>query len=115
MGPLEGVRILEIAGIGPGPFAGMMLSDMGAEVLRVDRAQVRVAVPTSRDRYGFSRTFLLDAVRAARAEHLTLSLDDDGTALGVSPADRPDDVGLVMPVRLHRPGAEGGRRPAVPV
>jgi alpha-methylacyl-CoA racemase len=39
MGPLEGVRILEIAGIGPGPFAGMMLSDMGAEVLRIDRAQ----------------------------------------------------------------------------
>jgi alpha-methylacyl-CoA racemase len=38
MGPLEGIRILEIAGIGPGPFAGMMLSDMGAEVLRLDRA-----------------------------------------------------------------------------
>ena len=39
MGPLDGIRIVEIAGIGPGPFAGMMLSDMGAEVLRVDRAQ----------------------------------------------------------------------------
>jgi len=39
MGPLNGIRILEIAGIGPGPFAAMMLSDMGAEVLRVDRAQ----------------------------------------------------------------------------
>jgi alpha-methylacyl-CoA racemase len=38
MGPLGGVKILEIAGIGPGPFAAMMLSDMGAEVLRVDRA-----------------------------------------------------------------------------
>jgi alpha-methylacyl-CoA racemase len=38
-GPLEGYRIIELAGIGPGPFAGMMLSDMGAEVLRVDRAQ----------------------------------------------------------------------------
>jgi len=40
MGPLDGVKILEIAGIGPGPFASMMLSDMGAEILRVDRAQV---------------------------------------------------------------------------
>ena len=39
MGPLQGIRIVEIAGIGPGPFAGMMLSDMGAEVLRIDRAQ----------------------------------------------------------------------------
>ncbi|MGH8974878.1 MAG: CaiB/BaiF CoA transferase family protein [Acidimicrobiia bacterium] len=37
MGPLQGVRILEVAGIGPGPFAAMMLADMGAEVLRLDR------------------------------------------------------------------------------
>jgi alpha-methylacyl-CoA racemase len=38
-GPLTGYRIVELAGIGPAPFAGMMLSDMGAEVLRVDRAE----------------------------------------------------------------------------
>ena len=38
-GPLSGFRIVEIAGIGPGPFAAMMLSDMGAEVIRVERAQ----------------------------------------------------------------------------
>jgi alpha-methylacyl-CoA racemase len=37
MGPLRGVRVIEMAGIGPGPFAAMMLSDMGAEVVRVDR------------------------------------------------------------------------------
>ncbi len=37
MGPLHGFRIVELAGIGPGPFCGMMLSDMGAEVIRVDR------------------------------------------------------------------------------
>ena len=37
MGPLEGIRIIEVAGIGPGPFAGMMLADMGAEVIVVDR------------------------------------------------------------------------------
>src|SRR5262249_23529994 len=37
-GPLTGIRILEFAGIGPGPFTAMMLSDMGAEVLRIDRA-----------------------------------------------------------------------------
>ena len=39
MGPLQGIRVLEIAGIGPGPFAAMLLADMGAEVLRIDRAQ----------------------------------------------------------------------------
>ncbi len=38
MGPLSGVKMIEIAGIGPGPFAAMMLADMGAEVVRVDRA-----------------------------------------------------------------------------
>ena len=38
MGPLTGVRIIEIAGIGPGPFCAMMLADMGADVIRVDRA-----------------------------------------------------------------------------
>jgi len=37
MGPLSGIKVIEIAGIGPGPFCGMMLSDMGAEVIRVDR------------------------------------------------------------------------------
>jgi len=35
--PLSGIRIVEFAGIGPGPFAGMMLADHGAEVIRIDR------------------------------------------------------------------------------
>ncbi|MBJ69077.1 MAG: carnitine dehydratase [Acidimicrobiaceae bacterium] len=42
MGPLQGKRIIEIAGIGPGPFCAMVLSDLGAEVIRVDRVS---AVP----------------------------------------------------------------------
>jgi alpha-methylacyl-CoA racemase len=37
MGPLSGYRIIEIAGIGPGPFACMMLADMGADVIRLER------------------------------------------------------------------------------
>ncbi|MFI0961266.1 CaiB/BaiF CoA transferase family protein [Streptomyces sp. NPDC021080] len=36
-GPLAGVRVLELGGIGPGPFCGMLLGDLGAEVIRVDR------------------------------------------------------------------------------
>ena len=39
MGPLAGITVIEIAGIGPGPFCGMMLADMGADVIRIDRAQ----------------------------------------------------------------------------
>jgi alpha-methylacyl-CoA racemase len=37
MGPLRGIRVIEMAGIGPGPFTAMMLADMGADVVRVDR------------------------------------------------------------------------------
>ncbi|WP_422024788.1 CaiB/BaiF CoA transferase family protein [Pyruvatibacter mobilis] len=36
-GPLSGVKVLEFAGIGPGPFCAMLLSDMGADVIRIDR------------------------------------------------------------------------------
>ncbi len=39
MGPLRGVKIIEVAGIGPGPFCAMMLSDMGAEIIRVERKE----------------------------------------------------------------------------
>lgn len=41
-GPLAGLRIIELAGIGPGPFAAMMLADHGAEVIRVDRPDARI-------------------------------------------------------------------------
>lgn len=37
MGPLQGITVIEIAGLGPGPFAAMLLADMGAEVIRVER------------------------------------------------------------------------------
>ncbi|MDR8398380.1 CoA transferase [Paraburkholderia sp. USG1] len=43
-GPLHGVTVIEFAGIGPGPFACMMLADMGAQVIRIDR------VPTGENR-----------------------------------------------------------------
>ena len=39
MGPLEGIKVVEFAGIGPGPFCCMLLSDMGADVVRIDRTE----------------------------------------------------------------------------
>ncbi len=39
-GPLDGVKVIEIAGIGPGPFCAMLLADLGADILRIDRAGV---------------------------------------------------------------------------
>ena len=38
-GPLSGLKIVEFAGIGPGPFCGMLLSDLGADVVRIDRKE----------------------------------------------------------------------------
>jgi alpha-methylacyl-CoA racemase len=50
MGPLQGIKVVELAGIGPGPFCAMMLSDMGAEVIRVDRLRAK-GTGSTRDVY----------------------------------------------------------------
>jgi DNA-binding transcriptional MerR regulator len=70
-------------------------------VVRLDGGRVALAPPDAPDALAFSRTFLLDAVRAARAEHLALALDDERSALCFSPAGRPLDVSVVMPIRLR--------------
>lgn len=53
-GPLHGLRVIEFAGIGPGPFAGMMLADMGADVIIVERA-ADAAVATNYPRFALNR------------------------------------------------------------
>ncbi len=53
-GPLHGLRVIEFAGIGPGPFAGMMLADMGADVIVIERA-ADVAAAANRPRAALSR------------------------------------------------------------
>lgn len=63
-GPLAGLRVIEIAGIGPGPFCAMMLSDMGAEVIRIDRASapdqgIDIPVPSNVTNRG-RRSVVLD-------------------------------------------------------
>src|SRR5512136_879228 len=45
MGPLKGLKVIELAGIGPAPFCAMMLADMGADVIRVDRASAAPGAP----------------------------------------------------------------------
>jgi alpha-methylacyl-CoA racemase len=44
-GPLKGIRVVEMVGLGPCPFAAMMLADMGAEVIRIDRQPTGAATP----------------------------------------------------------------------
>lgn len=66
MGPLAGLRVIEIAGQGPGPFAAMMFADMGAEVLRVDRADL--AAP--REEYEWPPDYVLNRGRRSVAVDL---------------------------------------------
>ena len=44
-GPLTGLKVIEIAGLGPGPFCGMMLADLGADVTRIERLNGAMTVP----------------------------------------------------------------------
>jgi len=49
MGPLQGLRVVEFAGIGPGPMAGMLLADMGADVVLIERPRAPTTTPTLLD------------------------------------------------------------------
>lgn len=49
MGPLAGLKVIEIKGIGPGPYAGMLLADLGAEVITVSRPSDASALPSEKD------------------------------------------------------------------
>jgi alpha-methylacyl-CoA racemase len=81
-GPLSGIRILEVGGIGPNPFAGMLLADMGADVIRLDRepgagfGQSGPTDPTLRGR----QTLAIDLKEEAGRE-LALALADRADAL----------------------------------
>ncbi len=75
-GPLAGVRVVELAGIGPGPFAAMMLADLGADVIRVDRPGGGALQIASADRdilFSGRPTVLLD-LKSPRGVGLVLDL-----------------------------------------
>jgi alpha-methylacyl-CoA racemase len=84
VGPLDGIRILEVGGIGPGPFAAMMLADNGAEVIRVQRPGTRLS---RADVLGRSRRLMdldlktTDGVAALRK----LAAEADGLIEGFRP------------------------------
>ena len=63
MQPLKGIRIVELAGLAPAPFAAMMLADHGAEVVRIERAGWAPPIPPDKD-----------ILRRGRADILTLDL-----------------------------------------
>lgn len=87
-GPLNGVKIVEFAGIGPGPFCGMLLSDLGADVVRIDRAGGRGA-PNPKDVTGRGR------------RSIGLNLKD------------PDDIEIALKLIATADGLIEGFRPGV--
>jgi alpha-methylacyl-CoA racemase len=81
-GPLTGVRVLELAGIGPGPTAAMMLADMGAEVLRVDRpTAMGDGRPPSFDVPSRGRRSTVIDLRAEGASEVVLKLVENADIL----------------------------------
>ncbi|OGA20479.1 MAG: carnitine dehydratase [Betaproteobacteria bacterium RIFCSPLOWO2_02_FULL_67_19] len=91
MGPLAGIRILEFEAIGPGPFCGMMLADMGADVLLVDRADD--------PRLGFGRDRWFDVMLRGRRS-VTLDLKTkEGVEAALRLASRADAL-----IEGFRPG-----------
>ena len=78
-GPLVGLRIVEFAGIGPGPFAAMLLADMGADVVRIDRPGA--AERDKRDVIGRGRRNLVLDLKQRDGLEVALQLLDAADAL----------------------------------
>jgi alpha-methylacyl-CoA racemase len=81
MGPLSGMRIIELAGIGPGPFCGMMLSDMGAEVVRVNRAGAQTGIAMGKDVLARGRRAIAVDLKRPEGVGIVLRLCEKSDAL----------------------------------
>src|SRR5260370_1769790 len=82
MGPLSGVRVIEIASLAPGPFGCMTLSDRGADVLRIDRAErCRPHAPRPRDPLSRGRRSTGLNLKDPAAVSLLLRLVEDADVL----------------------------------
>ncbi len=106
MGPLQGRKIIEIAGIGPGPFAAMMLADMGADVIRVSRPSSGMLSMAENERLDFGnrgkRCIAVD-LKDPQALDIVLRLISDADAL--LEGNRPgvmEKLGLGPEVCLQR-------------
>ena len=128
MGPLAGVRIVEIAGIGPGPFAAMMLADMGADVILVEPpggAAERHHPPFLNDAPGPDRSLWwwhyhaskrsveIDLGAPAGRERLLALIDQADVLIEAEPTRRLADLGLDWPdLATRRPTRARHRHPA---
>ena len=80
MGPLQGVKIIEVSGIGPGPFCGMLLADLGADVVCIDREGPPMINPETDCMRRGKRSIVLD-MKSADGRETLLRLADKADAL----------------------------------
>ncbi len=101
MGPLRGITIVEFTGIGPGPFCGMMLSDMGARVIRIDRPSQRPRA--SKDALSRGRESIALNLKDPQAIEIALRLVEraDGLFEGFRPGVM-ERLGLAPELCLER-------------
>jgi alpha-methylacyl-CoA racemase len=90
MGPLKGITIVEFAGIGPGPFCGMMLADQGANVIRIDRKtgnNLPVTQPPGTDVLARGRRSIAIDLKSTAGKALAMGLVEkaDGLLEGYRP------------------------------
>ncbi len=84
MGPLKGFKIIEIAGIGPGQFCGMLLADMGAELIRLERPVIDDLGTTMPPRFNLinrSRPAIAVDLKTGQGTELVLRLCEDADAI----------------------------------
>ena len=106
MGPLQGVTIVEIASIGPGPMCGMLLSDMGARVIRVDRLEdsgLGLNIPPELDALARGRESIALDLKSETGREIVLKLIEkaDGLIEGFRPGVM-ERLGLGPDVALAR-------------
>ena len=84
MGPLSGLRVIEMAGIGPAPFCAMLLADMGAEVLRVDRlvaSDLGIPMPTKFDLLNRNKRSVAVDIKSTQGKQTLLRLIEKADVL----------------------------------
>jgi alpha-methylacyl-CoA racemase len=81
MGPLHGITVLELAGIGPGPFCAMMLADMGATVIRIDPVTPRSADYTPNSVLERGRLSIAIDLKSAAGQKIALKIVERADAL----------------------------------
>src|SRR5271154_7379631 len=117
-GPLSGLRVVELAGIGPGPHAAMILGDLGADVVRIDRPGASGTDPMLRN-----RRFVVADLKSEQGRELVLKLVAKADVLiegyrpgvterlGLGPDDCAEGNDRLVYARVTGRGQTGPRRP----